>query len=786
VIVSRPADAFAANSDWRRACLERQLPRVRFPFGVSAANLCGLLVLLVLAGCAVALFSRGPAGGVDSGDVTSQHDLAEDVAKSIGYSAANRARSLAALAEPYQKDSGRNPVALLAALAKDHARWTGVAIVSVADRTVNAYRGEAIPLDVVPRQSRNETAQYSAITPAGPRIVTVVPLPRGEALVAASPVWIRTLRLDPERSQSLALTVAGGRIVKRQGPAPVAADRALLRHAAGLAARRQIGETYGPRGRRAGETAVSVTLMSYRPVVTGHDIGDGLRLGVVAGIRTRVVPPPDPRVAFLVGGSLAAVSAFAVLVIHLGVVRPVRRVRRRAFATACGEKMPRARRSMIKEFRRVDALLDHLGHHIAGAARPRHSGIAGGLSVVWIPAVASALLVAWAATVLVVLGTGPVRVPRHVLVDAEDRVSRGVNALNRNLQAGLSDLRALAQVGGRLHPTAVRDRIHAVYRHSNRYRSIYLADSDGDVLAREGREPLGDGRQPPDVDGVYQGNTSGRLPLVYAVVHVAHRHRVLVAEFDLRFLSRLLEHRHVRTVIVDSELRTILDTHGYVAFDTVEGTALAGPVRAAQAGRGSASVRMASGTRSVIAAQRLPTDGVTAGLPWVLLDQRAVSDLDLPDNVRHRWASLMSLVVVCVATVLVGFYVAGVARPLRALAEAADELMAGDSRSVIYPVRHDEVGATAICLDICRQAMVRGDIALGGVFRVRQDDAVTAVFPAIRDAPASDRTQVITLPRPARQHDDEPTMVLTWPGDETTTWLAGIGQLAPDETRPAR
>jgi HAMP domain-containing protein len=55
--------------------------------------------------------------------------------------------------------------------------------------------------------------------------------------------------------------------------------------------------------------------------------------------------------------------------------------------------------------------------------------------------------------------------------------------------------------------------------------------------------------------------------------------------------------------------------------------------------------------------------------------------------------------------------------PLRRVARAADNLVAGDLKSVIYPQRHDEIGTIASCLEICRQAVVQGPDRLGDVRR---------------------------------------------------------------------
>jgi hypothetical protein len=58
-----------------------------------------------------------------------------------------------------------------------------------------------------------------------------------------------------------------------------------------------------------------------------------------------------------------------------------------------------------------------------------------------------------------------------------------------------------------------------------------------------------------------------------------------------------------------------------------------------------------------------------------------------------------------------------VSRPLRRVANAADQLRVGDTQTVVFPQRQDEIGTIACCLEICRQALVDGAGRLGEVRR---------------------------------------------------------------------
>jgi HAMP domain-containing protein len=89
----------------------------------------------------------------------------------------------------------------------------------------------------------------------------------------------------------------------------------------------------------------------------------------------------------------------------------------------------------------------------------------------------------------------------------------------------------------------------------------------------------------------------------------------------------------------------------------------------------------------------------------------------LPDNEPRHAAWLVSFLALGVAAMLRVWSGLTVLGPLRALAAAADRLAAGDVRSVITAMRHDEIGSIAICLELCRQVLVDGPARFGGTTR---------------------------------------------------------------------
>src|SRR5690606_6974753 len=72
-------------------------------------------------------------------------------------------------------------------------------------------------------------------------------------------------------------------------------------------------------------------------------------------------------------------------------------------------------------------------------------------------------------------------------------------------------------------------------------------------------------------------------------------------------------------------------------------------------------------------------------------------------------------------------------RPLRRLADTADVISGGDFATPVAPQRHDEIGAVAMCLEICRQVRHTGSVRFGGAVRLRgSEDDFTTVLPRVR------------------------------------------------------
>jgi len=270
-----------------------------------------------------------------------------------------------------------------------------------------------------------------------------------------------------------------------------------------------------------------------------------------------------------------------------------------------------------------------------------------------------------------------------------------------------------------------------------RFRSTYVVDLDGRVVVRSGADPLRTpGRLAPG-NGVDLDRSSRRVPAIYARAWFSQRYG-LVAEFDVNYLRSVLRRLGGRLRVVDGQMRTILDTDGYIPYEKLPAGPLSDVAMQAFDAPTHGDIITISGVRSLVNASEVNWRESPDSLRLMVLAQRPVSALTLSGNDERRSAWLLAVIGAAVALLMLVWHQFLVVRPLRTLAAAADRFRSGDARTVISPSRLDEIGAIAICLDICRQAHVDGAGRLGGVVRMRgagsDHTAVISRIPAERPA----------------------------------------------------
>jgi hypothetical protein len=345
----------------------------------------------------------------------------------------------------------------------------------------------------------------------------------------------------------------------------------------------------------------------------------------------------------------------------------------------------------------------------APVARPSSArGLSAGVAV----AVVSAGVLGWSATVAATLGQEEVPVPASVVTVARTQVGNTAEVLRRSLNDGVADLRAVAALAAGKQTGALRPALERLATTQGRYRGVYVVDGDGSVTVSAGRAPLRPTAPAPKTEGVTQQNTSGRVPILFAHTPMPGG-QTLVGEFDIDHLARLLDRAPGRVRVVDKGSRTLVANHGYRAFEPLADAGLRRGAAASLAGNSVAEVTRVGGERAVLIARPLGGRGAAKSLGWAVVAQQPVDTLSLPGNEVRRDALLVALIGVVLALLLFGWHHFVVIRPLRRVAAAADALLDGDTRTVVYPQRQDEIGTIACCLEICRQALVDGAGRLG-------------------------------------------------------------------------
>jgi HAMP domain-containing protein len=714
---------------WRRIALDKQLPTPRFPAGVWVpATTCCCALVLVAALCA-ALFGASSGERVPLAVVDSQQQLVTGLARVLTNAVEATEDSVEDAADQYADGRQRDPAKLLDQLNDDGVRWAGTAVLEAKTRRPLVVRGEPVPVALLGSTIDKKTTR-SLLNGSEPRVLIGVPLADGRLLAGVSVLRVRQLRLA--KQQAILVGLASGplqtqaRLLQGADPSADETVMAIVRRAV----RATDGGDPASRTRPAGQNA----LVAVAAPVGDSDfaLASTVRTPLVdAGSRWLGVPP---AVGLLLGAGLA----FGLL--WLALVRPLRRLLGLAKARACGETGQPRGGFWLSEARRIAAAPD------GGRDRKRPRGIPAVLVVL----VATLDLAFWAVSTLGSYGDGAQAVPTQVVSDAGNQIESVASALGDVLDAGRTELaKVAAQTGG--DTNGLKLALDRMADRDSRYRSLYLADQAGRPQLTVGRQPLRQPRPLPGDTGVQLDNDSGRLPVIYANTRTADG-RSLVAEFDVPFLARLLKRIDGHVRVVDAKLRTILDTGGYRAFQPIPAGASrvaldrhAAQTRAAARTRAAAQGQPATQIRSevlttagglnpmLVASTPLSAPATTAQLKWTVVAERPASDLRLPANDVRRAVLLAAGAAIVLAVLMFGWHYLVLLRPLRRLAVAADRLADGDTETVISPQRHDEIGAIAACLEICRQVRVDGASRLAGAARLRgNDNDFTTVIPAIR------------------------------------------------------
>ena len=695
---------------WRRRALDQQLPAASFPAGAAAPSLVYIWAVLVVATAAVLGFAIYDQQGVPPAVQDSQRDLMSKIARSMNIDAQQGADEfgqfagrLAGSAQPVAKEQ-------LISFVGDGQEWAGAAVVDGTAKKAVVAAGAALPVDQLPGVPTDGQI-VPVLTDGGLGLAMVAPLQTNQSLVALHPVTMRNLRLNPDAQHGVFIRLPDGRAVLMQGVSALPDTKLpeVFAHLDGL-------ESSESRTVAVREWSDRQLVVSAAPV---GDTGITVASLVVAG----VTDGTSLRRGLLLGAGVLVAGFAGYLLMRFSLTRPVAELLKQAKADACGAVTSSRRVLPIAEAYRI----------ATGLAVSSYSGLRGKR---WRPTVVQALGLAAVVALLcpAVAVTAALRpagevVDRQLVSDEETRAEAVSVTLGNTLAGTLERVSTVAFANNETPAERMDSVLRQALRDDNRLRSVYVVDAAGTVQRSAGRKPLREPTPLPGAGGIRLDPTIDRLPVIYAY-RVRAGGGGIVGEFDIDYLLGLMRQADGRARVVDSSLRTVLDSEGYQAFEQLTGETLRGVTADALTGSTVARSRDADGAQVLVAASAVQAPAPVAHLEWVVVVERNISVLALPHLLERRLTLLISAAFAGVVLLTLAWQYFIYVRPLRRLAAAADRIAAGDFEEPVVPQRHDDVGAIAMCLEICRQVRHTGSARFGGAVRLRgSEENYTAVLP---------------------------------------------------------
>nr|WP_308407802.1 cache domain-containing protein [Streptomyces somaliensis] len=743
----------AASGTKRRHKVRRRadmslLGGIRPPIAVLSALLLSLTALTAL--------SLGRVGhdAIPEAVLTSQQHFAEDGAVAMRASLdesvtdLNRAAALLNSGTPVSADS------VLDRIGSVYQKWHGTAVIEIRSGRLLAARGENVPLTAVDRGKLSEPGGLD------PRMVRLAngetrllsfallswPGQPQQLLVASRNLRFPGISLGGSRAIAVIDsegTVLGGDGLPETGRSPSSAQRekaerarkqldAFAEIAAGKARQHPLeakepgaGGFPGISGslvggaRDGGRTAAGYATLAA-PQPGGSTVASGLGLTVVAMVDVPEEPARerDSLLGIVAAGALLVIGGLAVALLLGLVQRPLIRLFLESRRLTRGDLQRPVSVPAYGEAARIGEALERLRRQLVGASGDAGTATAAAgrfrrVGVRGLVCASAALILLWSAplALLVNRADGEAAVPKQLVEDQRERTETLADRVRRALNEGHADLESVASlIGDRTTPEQMTEALDRTAREHSRYRSVYVLDADGGVLARTGGDPYRPAGKGPGKEAVALLNDSGEEPVVAGYAEVPGRKgSFVVGEFRIDFINALLQRPGLGEVrVVDAQHRVLGGNNGYRAFQDLpsEGLeALARKTRAEEAGPRPRSAFHRDGGLHIAAAAPFTGGGAAKSLDWTVVTWKPTANLAVPEYTLQNRTVLVGLLGLTAAAACLGWLHIVVGRPLRDLARRAEALAAGDRRTVLYPHHHDEVGAVVRSLELIRQQL---------------------------------------------------------------------------------
>ncbi|MGW2468918.1 HAMP domain-containing protein [Streptomyces bauhiniae] len=712
------------------------------------------VLLLSLAGVTVLALGRVDDAGVPKAVLTSQQHFAEDGAIALRASIDESVTDLTRSAALFSAGPPVTGDAALDKLGSTYQKWVGTAVVEIRSGKLVAARGETVPLTSV------DTSALGRRDGLAPRMVR---LGNGETrllsfallswpgrpqllLVASSNLQFPGISLGQFRS--IAVVDSGGTILSSDGIAEPEQARGSADRAEIKAKRKQLGVFARNAARRAQQDPRS----SKEPGSGGYQGVSGSLLGgqllsdrSVAGYATLAPPQPgevttasglglsvvamidvdeDSRhtgslvFGVLAGGALLLVGAVAVALLLGTVQRPLIRLFLESRRLTRSDLTRPVTVPRFGEAHRVGQSLERLRRQMLGESAedertPRLRGIRR-VGVRALLVVCAVLLLAWSAPLMLLLNRadGTATVPQQLVSDQRERTQTLSDRVRRALNEGEADLQSVGSlIGDGTEPAAMDEVLKRTLDENTRYRSLYVVDSSGDVVAHEGDAPRLPGSRRTSDKPLRLLGRGEKEPLVVGTAEIpGAKGNRLVGEFRIEFLNALLGRPGMGVVrLVDDKGGVIAGNTGFLAFQSLPDSHLQDLVTASgrklgKKARPNGVLYREHGVR-IAAAAPFAGSGPAQSLHWSVVSWQPVSRLAIPGYDTQNRTVLAGLLGAAAAVACLGWLHIVVARPLRTLADRSEALAGGDRKTVLFPQHHDEVGAVTRSLELIRQQL---------------------------------------------------------------------------------
>jgi methyl-accepting chemotaxis protein len=697
-----------------------------------AVLLCLLLAVVALAMLAL---GRTVAQDVSSAVLTSQQHIAADTASEIRASVNQDVAAVRESAAGLSGAKAANDAAYLKLFTSLDSHWLGAALVDPTTGRELAVTGEAVPPGAVTGVAATESIapKLTTLSNGQTRLLVFASVDQpgqGTRLLVASDL-LSVQAPGGDLTRTVQVVNQHGKVVAAIGPAlSTAQDHRIPGDASSASALQgDINSTTRPSGYLLGSLVNGKrTVAGWADVASRADgSADALHLVAVVAVST-------PQTSAVTGNSLVALTAAASLLLAtllitamlvLGLQRPLLRLHLSGARVARGDLSRPVPQPRLGEAARIGRALESLRRQQLGTSPKVFEPLRRSFGARALVVLCALLLVAWSVPLLFLLDrpAPPDTMPTQVVSDQQLRTVAAAGRIRSSLATGCSDVAGVAAaLGGTTGTNRIQQLLSRTLKEHSRYSALYVVAQDGSVITRVGHIPRHQLSSVPAGDGVLQLNTDGKVPTmaVYATVPKAADAFVtkptatdsqtpvaVVGEFDTVYLNSILNHAGMGHVwLVDARHKVIGSDAGFKAFDSLPDTSLTGLAVDNPAQPAHALVSTADGTAIAATAPVGTIAGVSRQPSWQIVSAQPVSWLDLSANRTQRLTMLVGLIGLTVSVICLGWLLVVVVRPLRELAGIAERLAAGDRRTVLYPVHHDEVGSITRSLEIIRQRLV--------------------------------------------------------------------------------